>query len=355
MAKAKNEALKYAVTFRSFKQKVLKSIPPAILLFLSEKVLINEIISELSTAFIGKDFNPKVNLQHFFSDETSIEEVINECSNLSFLSEKKIIVYKIVKKTGARGMPKDAKEGFLNYLKNPNPDNLLILLNTDKEFTFSNFSDFENTGIQIAVISTDSESDIQEWCKEKLKGYEVDTDALIQLLQFVNPSYDEISTEIEKIKTYCYDSKKVTIDDVNLCVGMTKDFTENNLFEAILNRNFEKAIGIYDNMSSKTTASSMEVELRFVAYMSNLFINLHKMQDSILKNMPEGFDLYRELKLWKDGSKIYRLYKNYMSDLNELKIAKAFDYIYDTDKTLKYSEKDKRLVITNLIHNLINL
>ena len=79
------------------------------------------------------------------------------------------------------------------------------------------------------------------------------------------------------------------------------------------------------------------------------------MQDPIIKNMPEGFNLYKELKLWKDGSKMYNLYKNYMTDLNELKIQKAFDYIYETDKTLKFSEKDKRLVITNLIHNLINL
>lgn len=355
MAKTRNEALKYTTTFKAFKREVLKEKPPAMLLFLSEKVLINEIIFELSTAFVGNNYNPKINLRHFFSDETTIEEVINECSNMSFLSDKKIIVYKIVKKTGTRGIQKDAKEGFLNYVKNPSPDNMLILLNTEKEYTFSNFSDFENTGIKIYVIKTDSESDIQDWCKDKLKGYEVETEALMQLLSCVNPSYDEISTEIEKIKTYCYDSKKITIDDVNLCVGMTKDFTENNLFEAILKRDFEKAAGIYDNMSSKTTASSKEVELRFTAYMTNLFINLHKMQDSAMKNMPEGFDLYKELKLWNDGSRIYGLYKNYMAELNELKIAKAFDYIYETDKALKYSEKDKRLVITNLIHNLINL
>lgn len=355
MAKAKNEGNNYAVTYKTFKGKISKSLPSAMLLFLSEKVLIREIISELSTSFIGKNFNPKVNLQTFFSDETSIEEVINECSNLSFLSEKKIIIYRIVKKTGGRGLPKDVKEGFLNYLKNPNPDNLLILLNADKEFTFSNFEDFENSGIQIYIIKSDSQQEILEWCRDKLKGYEVDEEALMHLLQFVNPSYDEISSEIEKLQTFCMDSGVITINDVNLCVGMTKDFTENNLFEAILNRNFEKAIEIYDNMSGKKTESSQEVELRFVAYMNNLFINIHKLQDPVLKNMAEGFNLYKELKLWKDGPRMYSLYKNYMSDLNELKIQKAFDYIYQTDKTLKYTEKDKRLVINNLIYNLVNL
>jgi DNA polymerase III delta subunit len=71
--------------------------------------------------------------------------------------------------------------------------------------------------------------------------------------------------------------------------------------------------------------------------------------------MPEGFDLFRELKLWNDGPRMYRLYKSYIKDLNILKIKKAFDYIYQTDKTLKFTEKDKRLVINNLIHNLVNL
>lgn len=355
MAKGKNEALKYTVSYREFKSKVLKTIPRSMLLFLSEKVLISDIISELATAFIGKNYNPKVNLQTFFSDETAIDAVINECSNMSFLSEKKIIIYRIVKKTGSRGIPKDAKEGFINYLKNPNPDNLLILLNAEREFTFSNFEDFENTGISIHVISVNSQNDLIEWTRDQLKGYDVEDGALIHLMQFMNPSYDEIYTEIEKLKTFCFDTMKITINDVNMCVGMTKDFSENNLFEAILNRDFEKAIEIYDNMSAKQTASSLEVELRFVAYMNNLFITLHKMQDSAIKNMPEGFNLYRELKLWRDGQKMYNLYKNYMSDMNELKIQRAFDYIYQTDKTLKFTEKDKRLVINNLIHNLVNL
>ena len=355
MAKFKTEGNKYSVTYKAFRSKVLKSVPPAMLLFLSEKVLIKEIISDLASEFIGEKFSPRENLKTFFSDETSIEEVINECSNLSFLSDKKIIIYRIVKKTGTRGIQKDAKAGFINYLKNPNPDNLLILLNAEKEFTFSNFSEFENTGIQIFVVSNDTQHELLEWCRDKLKGYDVDEEALNHLLQFVNPSYDEISTEIDKLKTFCMDSEKITIKDVNLCVGMTKDFTENNLFEAILNRDFEKAIEIYDNMSAKQTDSSKEVELRFVAFMNNLFINIHKLQDPILKNMTEGFDLYRALKLFNNGAKMYNLYKNYMSGVNELKIQKAFDYIYQTDKTLKFTEKDKKLVINNLIHNLINL
>ncbi|MCI0473856.1 MAG: hypothetical protein L0Y76_09775, partial [Ignavibacteria bacterium] len=156
-------------------------------------------------------------------------------------------------------------------------------------------------------------------------------------------------------KTYCTGRKEITIDDINLCVGMTKDFNENNLFEAILNRNFEKAIGIYNNMSSKTAASSSEVELRFIGYMNNLFIAMHKLRDAGMYGRSHDFRLFSELKLWKDGYRMIKIYKDYLSGLNELKIKKAFDYIYLSDRALKHTQQDKQLVISNLIHNLINL
>jgi DNA polymerase III delta subunit len=67
------------------------------------------------------------------------------------------------------------------------------------------------------------------------------------------------------------------------------------------------------------------------------------------------FRLFSELKLWKDGYRMIKIYKDYLTGLNELKIKKAFDYIYLSDRALKHTQQDKQLVISNLIHNLINL
>ncbi|MDD5360525.1 MAG: DNA polymerase III subunit delta [Ignavibacteria bacterium] len=355
MAKAKNDGKKYIVPFSAFKKKVIKEMPPAMLLFLSEKVLLDELIKEVAAKFIGKGYNPKNNLVKFYSDECEIEEVINECSNLSFLSDKRIVIYKLVKRTGVRGIQKSSKEGLLNYLKNPNPDNILIILNSDKEFTFSNFEDFEDTGLGIYIINTDSETEIIQWVKDEFEDYKISEETIEHLLLFMNPSYDEIHSEIEKLKTYCINAKEVTITDVNLCVGMTKNFDENNLFEAILNRDFNGAMSIYNSLNSKQEASYKETEIYLINLVGWLFIALHKLQNSELASRPEDFTLFRELKIWKDGHRMIGLYKKYMKDLNELKIKKAFEYIYTADRSLKSSSQDKLLVINNLIHNLINL
>jgi len=243
----------------------------------------------------------------------------------------------------------------LNYLKNPNPDNILIILNSDKEFTFSNFEDFEDTGLGIYIINTDSDGEIMQWIKDTFDDYKISDETIEHLLLFLNPSYDEIFSEIEKLKTYCINEKEVTVNDVNLCVGMTKNFDENNLFEAILNRDFNGAMSIYNSLNSKQEASYKETEIYIINLVGWLFIALHKLQNPELASRNEDFTLFRELKIWKDGHRMIGLYKKYMKDLNELKIKKAFDYIYTADRTLKSSSQDKSLVINNLIHNLINL
>ncbi|MCU0371755.1 MAG: DNA polymerase III subunit delta [Ignavibacteria bacterium] len=355
MAKTAKEAAGYQTTFDKFLKETEMQVPNILLLFLSEKILFDEFIELLTSKFIGDTLDKENHIRTYFSDSVTTEEVINECSNFSFLSDRKIIVYRLVKKSGVRGISKEAREAFLSYARNPNPDTVLTVHVPDREYNFANFTDFETQGIKISAIKTDDLQTLSAWIKGRFRGFSIDDESITHLLQFVNPSYDEVSSEIEKLKTYCTGRKEITIDDINLCVGMTKDFNENNLFEAILNRNFEKAIGIYNNMSSKTAASSSEVELRFIGYMNNLFIAMHKLRDAGMYGRSHDFRLFSELKLWKDGYRMIKIYKDYLSGLNELKIKKAFDYIYLSDRALKHTQQDKQLVISNLIHNLINL
>ena len=64
----------------------------------------------------------------------------------------------------------------------------------------------------------------------------------------------------------------------------------------------------------------------------------------------------KELRLWgKDADKMKRIYEEYKSATNELKIMKAFDYIYRADKAFKTSSPDKKAIFTTLISNLAGL
>ena len=320
-----------------------------LLLFIKDKSVFNEVVDIAGKKFIGKDFNTNHNTKLFYSDEHSIEDVINECSNLSFFSEKRIVIYRIIKKTGVRGISKDNKEAFLNYIKNPNSDTLLILHIPDDEFTFSNFEEFKPPNFEIHILSEISEGDILDWVREKFKGYEVEDDVILHLLQFLNPTFDEIISEIEKLRMYCYNTKKITKESVNLCVGVSKDFDETDFIEAVMTRNGTKAIEIYDNITMRD-----DVEIYLLVLLNSAFISICKLFDNKILNY-QGFNLFKELKIWRNQDRMLAVYKNFKNEANELKIVKAFDYIYTADKALKTSVPDKRAIFTTLIKNLTAL
>ena len=346
-----NQGNEYKISFNSLLEKAKSGkLPHCVFLFLSEKSLMEEFLETAGEKFIGKNFSAKQHIRKFFSNDKQIEDVINECSNLGFFSEKKIVLYRVEKRTGVKGLSKDDKQALINYFKIPNPDTILILHVLDTEYTLSNFDDFKNENVTFYIKEETTHEEIVNWIKEKMEGYEVSDDAILQLLRYVNPSYDEVISEVEKLKTYCAISKKIGVEDVNLCVGLTRDFNENDFIMAVMSRDMNRALKIYDLLSLKE-----EIEIRLVSYLISAFIAVYKMFDPKVKEL-FGYNLNRELKIWgKNAEKLKEIYESYKRDTNELKIMKAFDYIYRADKAFKTSSPDKRAIFTALISNLASL
>lgn len=355
---ARDAEKKYTIGFNELKKKFSSgNIPNNILLFTPEKILFEELISTLGNNFIGKNFNQKTHLKLFYSDDKNIEDVINECSNFGFFSDKKIVIYKIVKRSGVKGITSDDRNAIFNYLdwtqkiieRQEPVDAILVLLVQDKEYSFSNFEQFEDKNIEIYVTGLTSEIEIFQWVKQKFSDFKISDETINHFLQFLNPSVDEINTEIEKLKTYCALAKEITFDSVNLCVGASKDFDENDFIDAVFSRDTNKALKIYDNMSLKE-----DVEIYFLVLLSSAFIGITKLFDPKIGTLNE-FQLKRELKVWNNAKNRIEIYKKYCSSTNELKIIKAFDYIYRADKAFKTSSQDKKAVFTTLIRNLTEL
>ena len=202
----------------------------------------------------------------------------------------------------------------------------------------------------VYIVDTSNEEDIISWVKEKFDGYKISDGTIDSLLQYMNPSYDEIYSEIGKLRTYCCQTMEITDEAVKECAGFTKEFDEIQFIEALLKKDNDKAMKIYDNLSLRE-----DVEIYLIYLLSSAFIALSKMQDTKIAQMPDGFALYRELRLWGDSQRLIGIYRKFQKEMNELKIKNAFDYIYAADKSLKSTSVDKKAVISNLINKLTSL
>ncbi|MEO8209359.1 MAG: DNA polymerase III subunit delta [bacterium] len=360
MAKAQ---FKYLISYKNLLDTLQKEpIANNILISLKEKVLSDDLIRIISEKFVGKFFDAAVHLIIFNAEDKPIENLLNECSNTGLFTQRKVVVLRNVKK-----LLKEAKTALLEYLKRSNPDTCLIMISNEEKFEvekifLSDGKEKDESGaakeskgiidsnVKIYEVSEFTDADKINWIEKKFEGYKISKDTIMQFLQFTNNSLDEILSEIEKLKTYCYFSKEVTTDSVNMCNGIAKDFDETDFIKAILEHQSDKALKIYSQISLKK-----DVEVFLIFLLSSAFIIINKLFDPAAKKL-EGFQLKRELKLWfPDQEKLLPYYRNFGNSIKQEKIKTAFEYIYATDKIFKTSAGDKRTTMTVLITNICNL
>lgn len=347
MAKRKDN---YEKTFSSFIGGIKKGdIPSNLLLFVKEKSLLDLILNTIGKKFMGENYNPKEHLIQFFTDDAELGNVLNECSNTGMFSDKKIVVLKVVRKPGYRGFNEDEAKALSGYFKMQNPDVVFLIVDTGAEAKSSMYDKIKDPNLEIAVIADLSNAEYMKFVKSKFGDYKIDDDTIAHFTQMLNLSMDEISSEIEKLKTYAVDRMEITMDDVNMCIGFSRDFNEPDFIYSVLSRDANSALKIYKSLILKK-----DVEIYLLILLNSAFVALAKLGDPKIGNY-HGWELGRKLKIWYDLDKILPVYKKYKGEINELKLKQAFGYINASEKALKSTGTDKKSVFTQLIANLVNL
>lgn len=330
------------------------SLPNNIMLNIREKVLCDEIIKTAAENFLGKNFE-KNNLIFFNSGD--IENALIESQSSGLFSERKVVVVKNVNK-----LLKDSRMGLINYLGRFNPDVCLIITNndeqpdTDKLFLLDSKDDgvdkssikkIIEKNLEIYELRSFSESETTEWVRKQFEDYEISVDTINHFLSFSNYSFDEILSEIEKLKTFTFKTKKITNDDVNLCNGISKEFNELDFIEAVIDGKNEMALRIYEHISLKK-----DVEVYLIFLLSSAFVAISKLRDEAVRSIQE-FKLKYDLKMWYDDKmKLLQHYKKFAKSTEESKLNSVLELLYSADKTLKSSGIDKNVVMVSLINNI---
>lgn len=346
MAKSKSAKISIGLLRNKFSS---KNLPACFVINTTERSLLDELVNLAGKSFIGDAFNPVEHIKTFFSDDKNTEAVLSECSNISFFVERKIVLFKIVRKPGYRGFTKQENESFSNYIKTNNPDSLLIIADSSEEFKSTQFSELENAGAEVYSITSLSSEDLFEWVKGSFDGFEIAEEDIKYFCSFLNLSVDQAKEEVEKLKTYCLDTKKISRGDVNICIGVSRDFSEFEFLKAVLTKNTGEAFGIFKSISLKKDFAIYATYL-----LSAAFIAIAKVKSPSASNL-NPFELRMALKVWSEPEKFISLYKNAANEMNELKLKNAFDYIYEVELKLKSGDPDKELLISKLINDLVKL
>lgn len=203
----------------------------------NDKITLDEKIKELN-----KDNSSEVVFYDLI--ETNIEKLIEDLDTINFLSNKKIIVG-----TNAFFLSSDKTKSNIEhntfllekYLDNPS-DNILILVtdNIDKRKKLT-------SNILKKCELIEEISDINSLIKKRLEDYEMDNSTISKLIEFCGNDHERIFNELEKLKLYKLDSKKITTSDIEEIVSPVLDDNIFHFVDSILSGNKEYAFKLYHN------------------------------------------------------------------------------------------------------------
>ena len=178
-------------------------------------------------------------------EEVPLASAIEDLDTYGLFSEKKVIIVSHIESLASDTSEKEI-EHFLKYLKNP-LDSILLFVTARKLNNTKKITKELKKNLECPSFSADAVSFI----KKELQGYQVDSQVVRRIATECLEDIGRIHQECSKLKMYCLDSKKITLEDVDRLVirklGDPKDLTF-EFVRVLAEKDKKKALGKYHEL-----------------------------------------------------------------------------------------------------------
>lgn len=186
-----------------------------------------------------RDFNQTI----LYGRDVSIEDIISNAKRFPMMSEHQVVIVK-----EAQDLSRTI-EKLESYAENPQPSTILVFaykyktLDKRKKITkllSKNGVIFESKKLY--------ENQVGDWIKRVLsgKGYGIEPKAAIMLVEYLGTDLSKISNELDKLKIVLPKGHMITPKDIEVNIGISKDYNNFELRKAIGEKNQLKAYKIIE-------------------------------------------------------------------------------------------------------------
>lgn len=144
-------------------------------------------------------------------EDSTLSQVLEDVDTYSFLSPRKVIVIRnaLFLTTSEVSFSEEEIKHFMKYLKNPSPDVLLIMgvLKCDERKKI--VKEIKKM-VSLIPVTVTPKAILQE-C---LQGYQLSREAEQRILEYCKEDISKIVCECEKLKMLEYDTRQITVSDI---------------------------------------------------------------------------------------------------------------------------------------------
>lgn len=221
-----------------------------------------------------KGFNQMV----LYGRDVTIDDIVSAAKRYPMGADKQVIIIK-----EAQDLYRTI-DNLAGYAENPQPSTILVLCYKYKKLDGrKKLSKMLSKNGIVFESKRLYQNELPEWIRKVLasKGYTITPKATLMLAEFLGTDLSKIYNELQKLQLIVKPGTQITDLTIEKNIGISKDFNNFELQNAIGERNMKKAFNIIQYFANNSKNNPIPVTL-IVLY--NLFTKLYKYHTALNKN-----------------------------------------------------------------------
>lgn len=239
-----------------------------------------------------REFNQTI----LYGAETNVPDVLSEAKSFPMMSNYRVVLIKeaqnlksLIPTSTAKKDTSEEKRNLLEeYLKNPQKSTILVFCYKYK--TVDMRTAFSKTLSKYAVVlkfDTLYDNKVPRWVEGYIaqQGYSIEPSASMLLTEFLGNNLGKIAGELQKLFINIPAKTKITAEHIQNYIGISKEYNNFELQDALGKRNVLKANRIIQYFASNPKDNPMVVTVSsLVSYFSKLLM-YHALPDKSQNNV----------------------------------------------------------------------
>lgn len=220
-----------------------------------------------------KGFNQTV----LYGRDVSVEDVISSAKRYPMMAERQVIIVK-----EAQDLSRTI-ENLVSYAKNPQPTTVLVMCYKYKTLDGRKAlaKEIKKTGVLFESKKI-YENQVPNWISRVLsgKGYTITPKASQMLVEFLGNDLSKINNELEKLQLILKPGEQITPNIIEENIGISKDFNNFELQNAIGAKDVKKAFAIIQYFSQNPKNNPIVVTLGMLYSFFSKLLKYHALADT---------------------------------------------------------------------------
>lgn len=291
------------------------NIAPVYFLMGEESYFIDLISKYIETSILTeeeKGFNQTV----WYGRDIGIDEIISYAKRYPLMAEKQVIIIK-----EAQHLARQI-DSLQSYLDNPMPTTVLVFCYKYK--TLDKRKKITKTLVKKAVLFESKklyENQVPNWMQSVIKenGNTISAKASYMLVEFLGTDLSKIKNELDKLQLIVPKGAEITPQHIEENIGISKDFNNFELQDAIGTKNYQKAFQIIQHFSQDSSGNPFVLTLSLMHNFFTRLLKYHALDNKSQAPRVLGVSPYF-INQYSDAARVYpiRRVSAILADLREL-------------------------------------